>query len=116
MVDDGEEPSIDWNRDGADVAEVYRDSMPDRKDLTSVDWLDELCGIYRDDAETMRVTRLRGEKNRPRILHALGTAEAGFTRNWNIMARTSVRTGPNGQPVKSRALKITPKENPDARF
>ena len=116
MVDAGEEPAIDWNRDGAAVAEVYRDSMPDRKDLSAVAGLDELCGIYRDDAETMRVTRLRGERNRPRILHALGSAEAGFTANWNIAARTSVRTGPNGQPVKSRSLRISPKENPDARF
>ncbi|MGS1095834.1 YqaJ viral recombinase family nuclease [Aquamicrobium terrae] len=116
MVDEGVEPSIDWNRDGAAVAEVYRDSMPDRKDLTTVDGLDLIVGRFAAARETYRVTSRQVEELRPRILHALGQAEAGFTTNWNITARTSVRTGPNGQPVKSRSLRITPKENPDARF
>lgn len=116
MVEAGEEPSIDWNRDGASVAEVYRDSMPDRKDLTSVAGLDEISGRFVDAREAHNVSGKAIEILRPRILHALGAAEAGFTTNWNITARTSVRVGPNGQPVKSRSLRITPKENPDARF
>lgn len=116
MVDAGEEPPIDWNRDGAAVAEVYRDSMPDRKDLTSVPYLDaEVCRFW-DAREAQNVAGKAIDLLRPRILHALGSAEAGFTTNWNITARTSVRTGPNGQPVKSRSLRVTPKENPDARF
>lgn len=116
MVDAGEEPPIDWNRDGAAVAEVYRDSMPDRKDLTSVAGLDEISGRFVDAREAHNVSGKAIDMLRPRILHALGSAEAGFTTNWNITARTSVRTGPIGQPVKSRSLRITPKENPDARF
>lgn len=116
MVEAGEEPPIDWNRDGAAVAEVYRDSMPDRKDLTEVDGFNLMVSNF------VRAKEIAGDhvkvidQLRPRILHALGASEAGFTTNWNITARTSVRTGPNGQPVKSRSLRITPKENPDARF
>jgi len=116
MVEEGREPPIDWNRDGAAVADVYRDSMPDRKDLTAVDGLDLIVGRFAAARETNRVTSQQIDELRPRILHALGPAEAGFTTNWNITARTSVRAGPNGQPVKSRSLRITPKENPDARF
>jgi len=116
MVDEGIEPSIDWNRDGAAIAEVYRDSMPDRKDLTGVGGLDDLAGYFVDVRERHAATGKAIDETRPRILHALGSSEAGFTANWNISARTSVRTGLNGQPVKSRSLRITPKENPDARF
>lgn len=116
MVESGKEPEPDWLRDGPTVAEVYRDSMPDRKDLTAVDGLDLIVGRFAAARETNRATSQQIDDLRPRILHALGSAEAGFTTNWNIAARTSVRTGPNGQPVKSRTLRITPKENPDARF
>lgn len=116
MVDEGIEPNIDWNRDGPSVTQVYRDSMPDRKDLTAVDGFDLMVGRFAAARETHRVTSQQIDELRPRILHALGPSEAGFTQNWNITARTSVRTGPNGQPVKSRSLRITPKENPDARF
>lgn len=116
MVDAGEEPPIDWNRDGAAVAEVYRDSMPDRKDLTAIPHLDGTVCAFWDARQDHGAAAKVMEAARPRILHALGAAEAGFTANWNITARTSVRTGPNGLPVKSRSLRITPKENPDARF
>ncbi len=116
MVEEGREPPIDWNRDGASVAEVYRDSMPDRKDLTAADGLDGMVSNFVSSKKIAGDHVKLIDQLRPRILHALGPAEAGFTANWNITARTSVRTGPNGQPVKSRSLRITPKENPDARF
>ncbi|ODT12039.1 MAG: hypothetical protein ABS35_41015 [Kaistia sp. SCN 65-12] len=116
MVEAGEEPPIDWNRDGASIAEVYRDSMPDRKDLTAVPHLNGIVCSFWDARQDHSAAAKIMETTRPRILHALGAAECGFTQDYNITARTSVRTGPNGQPVKSRSLKITPKENPDARF
>ncbi len=116
MVEAGEEPPIDWNRDGAAVAEVYRDSMPDRKDMTADPALDVFATCFVSAREKHSASGKEIDDLRPRILHALGASEAGFTTNWNITARTSVRTGPNGQPVKSRSLRITPKENPDARF
>lgn len=116
MVDEGIEPEIDWNRDGAAVAEVYRDSMPDRKDLTALVEIDTAAGRFVDAREAHNVSGKAIDALRPRILHALGSAEAGFTLNWNIIARTSVRVGSNGQPVKSRSLRIIPKENPHARF
>ncbi|TDR34700.1 YqaJ viral recombinase family protein [Aquamicrobium defluvii] len=116
MVEECREPSIDWNRDGASIVDVYRDSMPDRKDLTQVIGLDgTVCAFWDARQDYSHASKIM-EATRPRILHALGAAEAGFTKNWNITARTSVRTGPNGQPVKSRSLRISPKENPDARF
>ena len=116
MVDEGIEPSIDWNRDGAAVGEVYRDSMPDRKDLTASEDFDLIVGRFAAARETNRITSQQIDELRPRILHTLGAAETGFTLNWNITARTSVRTGPTGLPVKSRSLRIAPKENPNARF
>ncbi len=116
MVESGEEPTIDWNRDGAAIAEVYLDSMPDRKDLTAIPNLDSTVCAFWDARQDHSAAAKVMEAARPRILHALGAAEAGFTTNWTITARTSVRVGPNGQPVKSRSLRITPKENPDARF
>jgi hypothetical protein len=116
MVDEGIEPSIDWNRDGAAVAEVYRDSLPDRKDLTADSILNQLAGRFVDAREAHNTAGKAIDQIRPRILHALGPAEAAFTTNWNITARTSVRVGANGLPVKSRSLRITPKESPHARF
>lgn len=116
MVDAGEEPTIDWNRDGAAIAEVYRDSMPDRKDLTADPHLDATVVAFWDARQDHSAATKIMDATRPRILHALGAAEAAFTKNWNISARTSVRVGLNGQPVKSRTLRVTPKENPDARF
>lgn len=116
MVESGKEPEPDWLRDGAAVAEVYRDSMPDRKDLTASSELDHAAARFVDAREAHTLSGKAIDDLRPRILHALGAAECGFTTNWNITARTSVRNGPDGRPVKSRALRITPKENPDARF
>lgn len=116
MVEAGEEPPIDWNRDGAAVAEVYRDSMPDRKDLTASTELDVEVSKFVQAKEIAGDNFKVIDLLRPKILHALGAAEAGFTLNWNISARTSVRTGTDGRAVKSRLLKITPKENPHARF
>ncbi|MCV0395430.1 MAG: YqaJ viral recombinase family protein [Rhizobiaceae bacterium] len=115
-VEAGEEPPIDWHHDGAAVLAVWSDSLPDRKDLTGVDEIDATIADYRASKDAANAAQQRVERLRPRILHALGSAEAGFTDNWDITARTSVRTGPNGQPVKSRVLRIHPRENIHARF
>lgn len=111
-VDTGEEPPIDWNRDGAIVAEVYRDSLPERRDLTNDIALDQMIGRYVDASEAHAAAGKLKDDLRPRILHALGSAETAFTTNWTVTARTQVReaTGPFGQPVKSRVLRVKPRE------
>jgi hypothetical protein len=40
MVASGEEPDPDWQRDGAVVMDVYRDSMPERRDLSGDDFVE----------------------------------------------------------------------------
>lgn len=111
-VDTGKEPPIDWNRDGAIVAEVYRDSLPDRRDLTNDIALDKMIGRYVDANDAHSAAGRMKDELRPRILHALGSAEAAFTTSWTITARAQVReaSGPFGQPVKSRVLRIKPRE------
>lgn len=116
MVDSGQEPPIDWCRDGAAVLDVWRDSMPDRRDLTADENLDQTIAFYLDAKATVSSAQKRVDELRPRIIHALGPAEEGFTTNWTIRAATTVRTGEFGQPVKSRTLRIKTRENLHANF
>lgn len=114
MVDSGAEPEPDWGRDGAAVLDVYRDSTPDRRDLSDNDTLDDIISRY----VTARDTRLSSAKvedlHRPQIIRAIGPAEAAFTTNWQITARTTTRVGDFGQPVKSRVLRVKPREDSHA--
>lgn len=110
MADAGEEPPIDWLRDGAAVAAVYRDTLPERRDLSGDPTIDAAVEQYAAAREAHSKSGAIIDRIRPRILHALGQAEAGVTRNWTIAAKATVRTGENGQPVKSRTLRIKPRE------
>lgn len=119
MVDEGREPPIDWKRDGAMVADVWRDSLPERRDLSDDLQLNVMIGNYLDAKATATSAGKVVDELRPQILHALGAAEVAVTREWDITARTSVReaTGPFGQPIKTRVLRIKPrKDNPYAYF
>lgn len=116
VADSGAEPDPDWLRDGAAVMDVWRDSTPDRRDLTGDPEIDGVVTRYRDARATERAAKEVADHLRPRIIHALGSAEEGFTAGWTIRAPTTVRTGEFGQPVKSRTLRIKERGNPDARF
>lgn len=118
MVDEGIEPAIDWHRDGAAVAEVWGQSAPDRRDLSDHEQLDEMVNRYQLARNTVAEHQATIDDLRPRILHAMGSAEAAFTANWDISAKTQIRqgAGPFGQPSKSRPIRLKPRENPHAYF
>lgn len=111
MVDAGERPAPDWLRDGATVLDVHRDSVPDRKDLTRIEGLDQIVGRYVDSREAWRVAGETADHLKPQIIMALGPAELGFTDNWEISTRTTIRAGEFGQALKSRTVRIRPREN-----
>jgi hypothetical protein len=111
MVDAGEEPPIDWNRDGATVLDVYRDSTPDRRDLAADIDLDNLVGRYVEARQARLMSAKIEDTNRPQIIRAMGPAEAAFTANWHLTARTMTRVGDFGQPIKTRVLRVKPRED-----
>jgi hypothetical protein len=116
MADAGEEPSIDWLRDGATVLDVYRESLPDRRDLSGAPGIDALIGCYVDAREVAAKAKRTADELRPQIIHVLGNAEIGETARWEVAARTSRREGHFVPPSTTRVLKIKRLENIDDRF
>lgn len=116
MVDSGAEPEPDWMRDGAVVLDVYRDSTPDRRDLTSDLALDAMVLEYRQARAAEASHKKVADEIRPRIIRALGNAEIGETANWQLSARTSHRSGHTVPPTSTRVLRVTPRENLSASF
>ncbi|MER8616025.1 YqaJ viral recombinase family protein [Mesorhizobium sp. M1409] len=112
MVASGEEPSPDWRRDGDVVMDVYRDSMPERRDLSGDLELDLLVHQYDRARVEAAGAKAVVDQLRPHILHALGNAEIGLTANWEVSARTSHRnTG-----SQSRTLRIKPRRDLNGSF
>ncbi|ESY88351.1 endonuclease [Mesorhizobium sp. LNHC220B00] len=112
MVASGEEPSPDWQRDGDAVMDVYRDSMPERRDLSGDDFVDATVADYRASKEAASAATKRADALRPIIIRALGNAEIGLTANWEVSARTSFRTTGS----QSRTLRVKPRRDLDASF
>lgn len=111
MVASGQEPDPDWQRDGDVVMDVYRDSVPERRDLSGDRELDTL--IHQFDRARVDAAGAKAvvDQLRPIIIHALGTAEIGETANWEISARTTFRSG-----SQSRVLRIKPRRDLNASF
>lgn len=107
MVASGREPEPDWLRDADAVLEVYRDSLPDRRDLTNDTVLDDLIGRYVEARETRLMVQKIEDSHRPQIIRVMGKAEAAFTTNWQFTARTSVRE----DGTKTRVLRVKPRED-----
>lgn len=116
MVEDGQYPDIDWLRDGPAVMEVYRDSQPDRRDLTGDTELDAMVAEYQSARAGAAVQTAIAVELRPRIIRALGNSEAGDTLNWRISARTTHKDGHFVKPSQSRVLRVKPRENHSANF
>lgn len=116
MVASGAEPEPDWMRDGATVLDVYRDSTPDRRDLTSDLELDAMVFEYRQARAAEAAQKKIADELRPRIVRALGNAEIGETVNWELSARTSHRAGHTVPPTSTRVLRVKPRENLSASF
>jgi putative phage-type endonuclease len=110
MVASGEEPDPDWQRDGAVVLDVYRDSMPVRRDLSADRELDMLVSQFDRARVQTAGAKAVVDQLRPYIIHAMGDAEIALTSNWEISARTSHRnTG-----SQSRTLRIKPRRDLNA--
>lgn len=116
MVTSGAEPEPDWMRDGAVVLDVYRDSTPDRRDLTSDLELDAMVLSYREARAAEAAQKKIADELRPQIIRALGNAEIGVTANWELAARTSHRAGHTVPPTSTRVLRVKPRENLSASF
>lgn len=116
MVASGAEPEPDWMRDGATVLDVYRDSTPDRRDLTSRADLDDMLVVYATALEEAAKHSAIASQLRPQVIRALGNAEAGFTERFSFTARTSHRAGHVVPPTSTRVLRVKPRENINASF
>lgn len=110
LVESGLEPEPNWERDGATVAEIYGTSMPERRDLTANGSLDDKVTVYVEARKHAAQLTATVDALRPQILREIGSAELAYTANWNINARSTTRAGDFGLPVKSRILRIKPRE------
>lgn len=111
MVASGEEPDPDWQRDGDVVMDVYRDSMPERRDLSGDDSIDTAVAEYRACKEAASAATKLADSLRPIIIRALGNAEIGLTANWEVSARTSFRNA-----SQSRVLRVKPRRDLNGSF
>lgn len=114
VVDSGREPEPDWMRDGPTVLDVYRDSLPDRRDLTADPGIDAMIGRYVEATEAGRMADAAAAALKPQIIRAMGNAEAAETANWILTARTLHRPETVVRASRSRALRVKPKEIADA--
>lgn len=112
MVTSGREPEPDWLRDADTVLEVYRDSLPDRRDFSGDDDIDALVSRYVEAREARLMAEKIEDVHRPQIIRLMGLSEAAYTKNWQFTARTSVRDDGS----KTRVLRVKPKENYDANY
>ena len=110
LIATGGEPDPEWERDGRTVLDVYANSLPDRRDLTDNASLDYQISLYVEARKQAAQLTATVEGLRPQILREIGSAEAAFTDRWSITARTTVRPGDFGVPIKSRVLRIKPRE------
>lgn len=116
MVQSGEEPEPDWLRDGPTVLDVYRDTMPERRDLTGDAVLDEEVSRFMRAKQAEREASAIADAIRPRLIHALGNAEAGETANWQFSARAQHRDSYVVKPSSMRVLRVKPRENLSGSF
>lgn len=116
LVDSGEAPPPDWEKDGPAVIEVHRYSEPDKRDLTAEPELDALIRRYEKAREQEAAAAKLKETLRPQIIYALGNSEAGFTASFEIRAPTQYREAGVRKASTTRALKIKPREYSHAAF
>ena len=112
VVDAGEHPPIDWDRDGSVVIDVNRFSVAKRVDLSA----DENFDVYVARLEETRTARREKQKLeevlRAQVLYAMHDAEIADTSRFTVFARSSIDQ--NGRP--SRKITIKPKEQTNGRF
>lgn len=112
VVEAGEHPPIDWDRDGSAVLDVNRWTEAKRIDLTG----DETVDLFASNLEDTRVKRRELQKRedvlRAQILYALGSAEIATTRRFEILAPTTIRADGGAQ----RQIRIKLKDQSNGRF
>lgn len=102
----GEEPPVDWERDGSTVLDVYREVELDRRDLTADAELDRLAAQYRRSSAERAAHQKICDSIKPRIIHALGNSAAGLTASFEITAIAQERAAYVAKASSSRVLRI----------
>lgn len=91
IVESGEHPPIEWERDSTAVNAVHRISTAKTIDLTADFDIDVITGRLEDTREERRAAQRIEEVLRAQVLHALGDSEAGETASFIIHAPTTYR-------------------------
>jgi hypothetical protein len=91
VFDSGETPPIDWKRDGAVVLEVFKQSLPDRRDMSGDAGFDDLVARYVAARDQAGAAQADADLLRPQIVFALGNSELAISSNFEISARASYR-------------------------
>lgn len=110
MTDSGVRPEIDWLRDGKTVMSVFRESGPERRDLTGDETLDPMIAEFLAARAQERQAGAVIDAIRPKIIAALGNAEAGWTRAYDISAKSALRKAHEVKESWSRPLRIRSKD------
>lgn len=112
VVDSGDHPPIDWERDSATVLNVNRLSSAKRVDLTG----DELFDAYAARLEDTRIARRdlqkREELLRAQILYAMADAEIADSARFIVQAPTTI----NSDGRAGRTIRVKLKDQSNGRF
>lgn len=112
LTEAGEHPPVDWDRDGSAVLDVNRWTEAKRIDLTTDNLVDTFASSLEDARVARRELQKREDVLRAQILYAMGSAEIGTTRRFEIVAPTTVRAGGGTQ----RQIRIKLKDQSNGRF
>ncbi|QPC87088.1 hypothetical protein GA830_10310 [Mesorhizobium sp. NBSH29] len=113
VVDAGEHPPIDWEKDGSTVLDVYRDSYTDVRDLSDDAALDVIIRRYKEAKELESSGKKLADTLKPQIIFALGNSAAGKTASYDIRASTQIRASYVASESQSRVLRIKPRRDHD---
>jgi putative phage-type endonuclease len=116
IVDAGDHPPVDWDRDGSTVLDVFRSAMPDRRDLTADSELDAIVQRYVEAGEREREAKKLRSILKPQIIYALGNSEEGVTSSWSLSAKTQYREAHEVAASETRTLRAKPRSPRHADF
>ncbi len=106
VVNSGQYPPIDWDRDGETILDVYRDSKPARIDLSDDDVFDILAGRLIEARDQKRAIVSQEQNLKAQLMHMLGSNEAAVGKRYSASAPTRVRKRSIVEESQSRTLNI----------
>lgn len=116
VTDAGDHPPVDWERDGSAVLNVFRNAMPDRKDLAGDAVLEMVVGRYHEAKEQEAAGKKLAATLKPQIIYALGNSEAGLTATWVLSAPSQYRAAHFVKASESRPLRISKRRDINVDF